>query len=126
MVACASETSATIGREEADLNFPEDIYMSGNHARVEQRTRYFGRLRAEGSEIVCVLESDVQASTYARMRHAYVEALRDLEAGRGTEADAHLREMHEIHRWSVFTIEDPDALLDRSTQLLAANDASGR
>lgn len=37
MVLCARDESATIGREEADLNFPEDIYMSGNHARVERR-----------------------------------------------------------------------------------------
>ena len=35
MVYCARENTATIGREEADINFPEDIYMSGHHARVE-------------------------------------------------------------------------------------------
>lgn len=35
MVFCARENVARVGREEADLNFPEDIYMSGAHARVE-------------------------------------------------------------------------------------------
>ncbi|MBX3252114.1 MAG: FHA domain-containing protein [Myxococcales bacterium] len=35
MVFCAREQVARIGREDADLNFPEDIYMSGSHAYVE-------------------------------------------------------------------------------------------
>jgi len=35
IVICARETTLTIGREENDLNFPEDVYMSGAHARVE-------------------------------------------------------------------------------------------
>jgi len=35
MVHCARENQAVIGREECDLNFPEDIYMSGTHARVQ-------------------------------------------------------------------------------------------
>jgi pSer/pThr/pTyr-binding forkhead associated (FHA) protein len=35
MVFCARESSGSIGREESDMNFPEDIYMSGNHAKVE-------------------------------------------------------------------------------------------
>jgi pSer/pThr/pTyr-binding forkhead associated (FHA) protein len=35
MVFCARESTASIGREENDMNFPEDIYMSGNHARIE-------------------------------------------------------------------------------------------
>jgi pSer/pThr/pTyr-binding forkhead associated (FHA) protein len=34
-VICARESTLTIGREENDLNFPEDVYMSGAHARVE-------------------------------------------------------------------------------------------
>ncbi len=37
MVACARDTRAVIGREDADLNFPEDIYMSGRHASVEAK-----------------------------------------------------------------------------------------
>lgn len=32
---CCSDKSAQIGREECDLNFPLDVYMSGTHAHVE-------------------------------------------------------------------------------------------
>jgi pSer/pThr/pTyr-binding forkhead associated (FHA) protein len=35
LVACARENALSIGREECDVNFPEDLYMSGQHARVE-------------------------------------------------------------------------------------------
>jgi pSer/pThr/pTyr-binding forkhead associated (FHA) protein len=35
MVFCARENTAAIGREECDMNFPDDIYMSGNHAKIE-------------------------------------------------------------------------------------------
>jgi pSer/pThr/pTyr-binding forkhead associated (FHA) protein len=35
MVYCARENTAQVGREESDLNFPEDVYMSGNHAKIE-------------------------------------------------------------------------------------------
>lgn len=35
MVNCARENSVQIGREESDMNFPLDVFMSGNHARVE-------------------------------------------------------------------------------------------
>ena len=35
LVVCARENSISIGREENDLNFPEDVYMSGAHAKVE-------------------------------------------------------------------------------------------
>lgn len=35
LVFCARENIARIGREENDINFPEDLYMSGNHAYVE-------------------------------------------------------------------------------------------
>ncbi len=31
---CSREDQAIIGREESDLNFPTDIYMSGEHAKV--------------------------------------------------------------------------------------------
>lgn len=34
MITCARGESCIIGREEADLNFPLDIFMSRNHARV--------------------------------------------------------------------------------------------
>jgi pSer/pThr/pTyr-binding forkhead associated (FHA) protein len=34
MVVCARENQSTVGREDCDLNFPEDVYMSANHARI--------------------------------------------------------------------------------------------
>lgn len=34
MVVCARENQCSIGREDCDLNFPEDLFMSGSHARV--------------------------------------------------------------------------------------------
>jgi pSer/pThr/pTyr-binding forkhead associated (FHA) protein len=34
MVYCASDEGATIGREDSDMNFPDDLYMSGQHARI--------------------------------------------------------------------------------------------
>lgn len=37
LVVCARENSIQIGREECDVNFPEDIYMSGTHAKVDMR-----------------------------------------------------------------------------------------
>jgi len=35
MVFCARENVVQIGREDNDLNFPEDVYMSGKHCKVE-------------------------------------------------------------------------------------------
>jgi pSer/pThr/pTyr-binding forkhead associated (FHA) protein len=35
MVHCARENVVSIGREESDMNFPDDMYMSGAHAKVE-------------------------------------------------------------------------------------------
>jgi len=35
MVYCAREQSLMIGRDECDMNFPNDLYMSGRHAKVE-------------------------------------------------------------------------------------------
>jgi len=32
---CATGTSLRIGREECDINFPTDVYMSGTHAKIE-------------------------------------------------------------------------------------------
>ena len=32
---CASGSTVIVGREECDLNFPSDIYMSGSHAKLE-------------------------------------------------------------------------------------------
>lgn len=36
LVVCAREDAVQIGREDCDVNFPEDIYMSGSHAKVEK------------------------------------------------------------------------------------------
>jgi len=38
MVYCARENSVQIGREDCDMNFPEDVFMSGTHAKVELGT----------------------------------------------------------------------------------------
>jgi pSer/pThr/pTyr-binding forkhead associated (FHA) protein len=35
LVHCATGSTVTIGREECDINFPTDVYMSGTHAQVE-------------------------------------------------------------------------------------------
>jgi pSer/pThr/pTyr-binding forkhead associated (FHA) protein/RNA polymerase subunit RPABC4/transcription elongation factor Spt4 len=35
MVYCARENVVQIGRENADMNFPDDVFMSGSHAKVE-------------------------------------------------------------------------------------------
>ncbi|MCB9592945.1 MAG: FHA domain-containing protein [Sandaracinaceae bacterium] len=35
MVYCARENSVQIGREDSDMNFPEDVFMSGSHAKIE-------------------------------------------------------------------------------------------
>ncbi len=35
MVFCAREPTAVIGREDSDLNFADDVYMSGSHARID-------------------------------------------------------------------------------------------
>ncbi|MEC7525778.1 MAG: FHA domain-containing protein [Myxococcota bacterium] len=35
MVYCARENSVQIGREDSDMNFPDDVFMSGSHAKVE-------------------------------------------------------------------------------------------
>ncbi len=37
MTVCARTTSLALGREGADLNFPADIYMSGNHCRIDEQ-----------------------------------------------------------------------------------------
>ncbi len=35
IVCCANERTVEIGREECDINFPDDVHMSPRHARVE-------------------------------------------------------------------------------------------
>ncbi len=58
LVFCARENSARIGREENDINFPEDLYMSGNHATVE--------LLADGKFILT--DSGSKNGTYVRIK----------------------------------------------------------
>lgn len=36
MLHCARESAVQIGREDNEMNFPDDIYMSGRHARIDQ------------------------------------------------------------------------------------------
>lgn len=35
MTYCARDVAVQIGREDSEMNFPDDIYMSGRHAKVE-------------------------------------------------------------------------------------------
>ncbi len=58
MVYCARDTSVQIGREDSEMNFPEDIYMSGRHAKVE--------LSADGTYVLYDLGS--RNGTYLRIR----------------------------------------------------------
>jgi pSer/pThr/pTyr-binding forkhead associated (FHA) protein len=41
MTVCARGTSLQIGREDGDLNFPSDVFMSGKHCTVEEREGKF-------------------------------------------------------------------------------------
>lgn len=65
MVFCAREDAARIGREEVDLNFPEDQFMSGNHARVEHKDGDF-----------VLTDEDSRNGTYVR-----VEGEKELQHG---------------------------------------------
>lgn len=47
---CATGKSAYVGREECDLNFPIDIYMSGRHAHVERSSDGRFTLYDDGSK----------------------------------------------------------------------------
>ena len=58
MVYCARDTSVQIGREDNEMNFPDDIYMSGRHAKVD--------LAADGSYQLSDLGS--RNGTYVRLR----------------------------------------------------------
>lgn len=58
MVYCARENSIQIGREDSDMNFPDDVFMSGRHAKVE--------LGADGSFSLVDLGS--RNGTYVRIR----------------------------------------------------------
>jgi pSer/pThr/pTyr-binding forkhead associated (FHA) protein len=58
MVYCARDQQVQIGREDSEMNFPDDIYMSGRHARVD--------LAADGSFQLHDLGS--RNGTYVRIR----------------------------------------------------------
>ena len=58
MVVCARESQCGIGREDTDLNFPEDVYMSANHARVVSSP--------DGS--FALVDNNSKNGTYVRIR----------------------------------------------------------
>jgi pSer/pThr/pTyr-binding forkhead associated (FHA) protein len=58
MVYCSRDTSVQIGREDSEMNFPDDIYMSGRHARIELATDGSFQLHDLGS----------RNGTYVRIR----------------------------------------------------------
>lgn len=58
MVFCARENVVTIGREESDMNFPDDVYMSGTHARVE----------VSGDGKLTLTDAGSKNGTYVRIR----------------------------------------------------------
>jgi pSer/pThr/pTyr-binding forkhead associated (FHA) protein len=58
MVFCARESSVQIGRDDSDMNFPDDVFMSGRHASVE--------LSPDGSFAIVDLGS--RNGTYVRVR----------------------------------------------------------
>lgn len=62
MVHCAREITITIGREEADMNFPLDVFMSGNHARVEMT----------GKDQFKLVDLDSRNGTFVRVRNEQV------------------------------------------------------
>jgi len=64
MVHSARENSVLIGREEADMNFPLDVFMSGNHARVENT----------GAGQFQLVDLDSRNGTFVRIRDERVLA----------------------------------------------------
>lgn len=63
MVVCAREDLLRIGREEVDVNFPEDIYMSGNHAQIQAKDGGF-----------VLTDQDSRNGTYLRIQEDRVLA----------------------------------------------------
>ena len=58
MVVCARENQSTIGREDCDLNFPEDVFMSATHARIA--------ISPDGSFML--IDNNSKNGTYLRVR----------------------------------------------------------
>ncbi len=57
IVCCARGRTVQIGREECDINFPDDVYLSPRHARVE--------MSGESLELI---DEGSQNGTYVRIR----------------------------------------------------------
>ena len=57
IVCCAHEQSLQIGREDCDINFPDDVHMSPRHARVEM-----------SGESLQLADEHSQNGTYVRIR----------------------------------------------------------
>jgi pSer/pThr/pTyr-binding forkhead associated (FHA) protein len=57
MTVCARGSSLQIGREDGDLNFPGDVYMSSNHCTVEERDGKF-----------VLTDHDSRNGTYIRLK----------------------------------------------------------
>jgi hypothetical protein len=57
MTICARGNSLTIAREDGDLNFPGDVYMSAKHATVEDRDGKF-----------FLTDLDTRNGTYVRIK----------------------------------------------------------
>ncbi|MEY4580262.1 MAG: hypothetical protein RL701_4965 [Pseudomonadota bacterium] len=55
---CASTPSVLIGREECDINFPSDVYMSGAHSKLE--------VASDGA--VSITDLDSKNGTYTRIK----------------------------------------------------------
>ncbi len=55
---CATGNAATIGREECDINFPTDVYMSGTHAKIEQIS----------DGVFNLIDAESKNGTYARIK----------------------------------------------------------
>ncbi len=57
IVCCAQEHTIEIGREDCDINFPDDVYLSPRHARVEMT-----------GESLKLIDENSQNGTYVRIR----------------------------------------------------------
>ena len=57
IVCCAREQTVEIGREDRDINFPDDIFMSRRHAKVEM-----------SGESLKLIDENSQNGTYIRIR----------------------------------------------------------
>ncbi len=54
---CCRKARVSIGREECDVNFPDDIFISGKHGTIEQR----------GAERFALIDNDSRNGTFVRI-----------------------------------------------------------